>query len=257
MQLALMTSWEVQDYLERSRGIILPVGSMEQHGPIGMIGTDAICAEHIARRAGSLVNALVAPTLHYTPAQFNNEFSGTVSISSKIFAQYIESILRALGSQGFERIYILNAHGANLAPIQVAMHDVYDELGEIAPLIRIRSWWEFDQVNALRDTYYGDREGLHGTPSEIAITQSIYPDLVKQSGKQKPDIKPLDAKKIHNHAGDRHGPSLWHKQQFPSGLVGSDPFLAQREAGDALIRAAARSTADDYSEFVLTPPESY
>ena len=257
MQLALMTSREVQDYLERSQGIILPVGSMEQHGPIGMIGTDAICAEHIAHHAATLVDALVAPTLYYAPAQFNTEFSGTVSISSKIFAQYIEAILRALGSQGFERIYVLNAHGANLAPTQVAMHDIYGELGEMAPLIRIRSWWEFDQVNTLRDTYYGNREGLHGTPSEIAITQSIYPDLLKQYGEQIPDVQPLDAKKVRDHAGDRHGPSVWHKQQFPSGLVGSDSFLAQPEAGAALIQAAAKSVADDYSEFVLTPPESY
>jgi creatinine amidohydrolase len=49
MQLQLQTWEEVEAYLQTSRGIILPIGSTEQHGPIGLIGTDAICAEVIAR----------------------------------------------------------------------------------------------------------------------------------------------------------------------------------------------------------------
>ena len=54
MQLALSTWPEVEDYLEVSDGIILPVGSTEQHGPIGLIGTDALCASVIAEAAGEI-----------------------------------------------------------------------------------------------------------------------------------------------------------------------------------------------------------
>ena len=43
---------EVEAYLKRSKGIVIPIGSMEQHGPNGLIGTDAICPEVIAREAG-------------------------------------------------------------------------------------------------------------------------------------------------------------------------------------------------------------
>ena len=42
MQLQMATWPEVEAYLERSRGIILPIGSTEQHGPTGLIGTDAL-----------------------------------------------------------------------------------------------------------------------------------------------------------------------------------------------------------------------
>ncbi len=52
MLLHLSTWTEVEAYLEQSKGIILPIGSTEQHGLTGLIGTDAICAEVIARGVG-------------------------------------------------------------------------------------------------------------------------------------------------------------------------------------------------------------
>jgi creatinine amidohydrolase len=48
MLLHLATWPEVESYLKTSSGIIIPIGSTEQHGPTGLIGTDAICAEAIA-----------------------------------------------------------------------------------------------------------------------------------------------------------------------------------------------------------------
>ena len=63
MQLRLMTWQEVEAYLERSSGIIIPIGSTEQHGPNGLIGTDAICPEVIAAEVGRRGEILVAPTL--------------------------------------------------------------------------------------------------------------------------------------------------------------------------------------------------
>ncbi|NET73349.1 MAG: creatininase family protein, partial [Sphaerospermopsis sp. SIO1G2] len=52
MLLHLSTWPEVETYLQQSQGIIIPIGSTEQHGPIGLIGTDAICAEAISRGVG-------------------------------------------------------------------------------------------------------------------------------------------------------------------------------------------------------------
>ena len=52
MQLQLCTWAEVEDHLKNSTGIIVPIGSTEQHGPNGLIGTDALTAELIARGIG-------------------------------------------------------------------------------------------------------------------------------------------------------------------------------------------------------------
>ena len=48
MRLQLMSWPEVEKYLEDSEGVIVPIGATEQHGPTGLIGTDAICAETLA-----------------------------------------------------------------------------------------------------------------------------------------------------------------------------------------------------------------
>lgn len=71
MLLPLSTWPEVESYLERSKGVIIPIGSMEQHGPNGLIGTDALCAEIIARTVGEQADILVGPTITMGVAQFN------------------------------------------------------------------------------------------------------------------------------------------------------------------------------------------
>lgn len=242
MWLAHATWYEVEAYLARSNGIILPCGSTEQHGPIGLIGTDAICAELIAQRAAGIANALVAPTLAYTPAPFNTGFPGTISVSAGTFEIMVREILAELVAQGFQRIYILNGHGANLAPLNAACAALPDGTA------RLRSWWDFQTVNALRATYYGDWEGMHATPSEIAITQAEL-RVISHPAADAPPEK-LSVEYIAAHAGDRHGAPDEHRAAFPDGRVGSHSALATPEHGKRLLAAAAQAVADDYLGFV-------
>ncbi|MCA3247220.1 MAG: creatininase family protein, partial [Azospirillum sp.] len=53
MRLELLTWPKVRDYLARSKAIVVPMGSTEQHGPEGLIGTDHLCPQAIARRMGA------------------------------------------------------------------------------------------------------------------------------------------------------------------------------------------------------------
>ena len=56
----LHSSWlEIEDYLKFSNGIIIPTGSIEQHGPIGLIGTDTLCANDIATEAAKKILKLI------------------------------------------------------------------------------------------------------------------------------------------------------------------------------------------------------
>ena len=79
MQLHLSTWKEIEEYLLRSRGIIIPIGSTEQHGPNGLIGTDSICPTAIAGEASLETDILVGPALTLGPAQFNLKFPGTIA----------------------------------------------------------------------------------------------------------------------------------------------------------------------------------
>ena len=58
-----LRSWpEVESYLTRCKGVIVPLGSTEQHGPTGAIGTDALTAEAVALEVGRRSGVLVTPT---------------------------------------------------------------------------------------------------------------------------------------------------------------------------------------------------
>jgi creatinine amidohydrolase len=78
VRLQLETWQEVDAYLKRSTAIILPIGSTEQHGPNGLLGTDAICPEAVAQGLGERLEALVAPTISVGMAQHHLGFAGSI-----------------------------------------------------------------------------------------------------------------------------------------------------------------------------------
>lgn len=245
MKLEQMTWPEVAAHLARKGGILLPVGSTEQHGPMGLIGTDTLCATAIADAAAPLCGALVAPSLGLTPAPFNTGFPGTISISEPLFEALATEVLAELHRQGFAAIYVLNGHGANVAPLGRAIAQVPQAR------IRLRSWWDFAPVNALRHDLYGDWEGMHATPSEVAITMATHRQPPVPPEALLPPRK-LDAGFIRAHAGDRHGPPDDHRRDFPDGRVGSHSALARPEHGTALLDAAAQALAGDFAAFAAT-----
>ena len=234
-------SWlEVEAYLERSGTIVVPTGSTEQHGPMGLIGTDAFCAETVARLAGDKMATLVAPTLALTPAPFNTSFPGTISVQVETFKMIVADLIECLGCQGFRRIYFLNGHGANLDPIR----QVTSEAGtDNRVQFRLRSWWDFDAVNQLRSDLYRDWEGMHATPSEVAITQATHRILAPGAASEPPEK--LSEDYIRLHSGDRHGPPDEHRRAFPDGRVGSHSALATPEDGKALLEAAVAGLCED------------
>jgi len=244
MRLDHATWPEVEDYLKRNRGIILPVGSTEQHGPMGLIGTDALCAEAIAGAAAEKAIAYVAPTLCYTPAPFNAGFPGTISVSAATFSALFTEVLSGLHAQGFDRVFVLNAHGANLAPMRAVAEE------RPSGSVRIRSWWDYGPVNDLRREYYGDWEGMHATPSEVAITQALHRRVPPGDATDPP--RKLTPDEIQERAGDMHGSAETHRAEFPDGRVGSHSALARPEHGVRLLEAAADAVSVDYLDFAIS-----
>ena len=254
MRLQLATWPEIESRLGRSTGILIPLGSTEQHGPGGLIGTDALAAEGVSDRAASLDDGiLVAPVLAYAPAQFNLSFPGTVSLRAATFAQVVEDVVDSLAAGGFTAFYFLNGHGANIAPVRCACHDLHQRrvLADPPPpplRFRLKSWWEFPETDALRRRLYGAGEGMHATPSEVSITRALSPAVPE--GRETAPWSPLPAERLRDMAGDAHEDARVHRAVFPDGRVGADSSRSSAEHGEALLATAAREVAADFRRFM-------
>jgi creatinine amidohydrolase len=242
--LNLQTWEEVEAYLQQSRGAIVPIGSTEQHGPNGLIGTDAICAEVIAKGVGEAAGAMVGPTINIGNAQHHLAFAGTIAFRPTTLIAVIGDYVASLARHGFQRFYFINGHGGNIATIGAAFQEIYAaaSLRQVdAPALRcvLKNWWESSGVQAATRELFGDREGSHATPSEVSVTQWAYPDAIKRRA-----MGPAP-KRVRGFADAED-----YRRLFPDGRIASDPTLATPEHGGRLVAAAVKDIAEDYRKFL-------
>jgi creatinine amidohydrolase len=239
---------EVEARLKVSRGVIVPIGSTEQHGPNGLIGTDALCAEVVARGVGEAADALVAPTVSVGMAQHHLGFPGSMTLRPSTLIAVLRDMVQSLVRHGFERVFFINGHGGNIATVGAAFSEIYAETS-LDPAVRnapglrcrLRNWYESPKVQALSKELYGAAEGSHATPSEVALTQYAFPETIKRA-EMSPRIAPRGA--FHD--------ALDYRARFPDGRIGSDPSLATPDAGRRLYEAAVADLSEDYRAFVAS-----
>jgi creatinine amidohydrolase len=244
-----LRSWpEVEDYLTTCKGVIVPLGSTEQHGPTGAIGTDALTAEAVALEVGRRTGVLVTPAQAFGMAEHHLGFPGTISLQPSTLLALLHDVVLSLARHGFERIYVINGHGGNIATSRAAFAEAYGTAGArglpVADRLRCRlaNWFTAGPVMREARSLYGEREGHHATPSEIALTLHLEPSL---SSKQ----RPLDDPPV---AGPIHGPDDF-RRRHPDGRMGSDPFLARADHGERFLDLAATALADDLLAFLAEP----
>ncbi len=226
-----------------SRTVVVPIGSNEQHGPTGLLGTDWLCPEIIAHAAEKTdANLIVAPTFNIGMAQHHLAFAGTISLRPSTFMAAITDWVSSLSRHGFERIYFLNGHGGNVATIEATISEIYAEWSFVEDnppfILKLKNWWDLPGVNGLCNRLFPTGHGMHATPSEIAVTQAAYPERIKTA-----DYSPQIA---------LNGPirdALDYRARFPDGRIGSDPAQASPEKGQQIIDAAVPALLADITAF--------
>ncbi len=220
MELQKCTWPEVEAYLQHSQSVIIPIGSTEQHGPTGMIGTDSLCADAIAKEVANRLNLMVCPPLNYGMATHHMAFAGTITLQPDTLVRMIKDIVTSLSEHGFEEFIFINGHGGNMPSLK----RTFEQLEENC---RFYNWYMGEKTKALRAHLYGDQEGRHATPSEIALVQYLDPATIRTQ-----DLNPVCAP-----SSDYTGPKDM-RAKHPDGRIGANTSLANPEDGQKLFNAS-------------------
>lgn len=175
-----IVGFEVDDIASRYPLAIVPLGSLEFHGPHNPIGSDSIIISGIADRVAKRTNALLFPTINFSQCPAHTaHFRGTISIRPEVMTMYFADVLRNVLHLGFHRVFILNGHDGNIGPGRGAIAEVAGEANDSQLLFA--SWWEFlsgEMMKSMGMFQQANGGHGHGGPLETSAVASFRPDLI-------------------------------------------------------------------------------
>ena len=178
-----MTWPEVQDLLGRTDMVIIPVPSLEQHGPQTPIGTDFLSGVERAKLVAQKVDVLVAPIIMAGSSPYHMDFPGTITISTETLEKVYFEAVQSLIHHGFRRILFLNSHAGN----QYMTAFVADRVNQETPAIAVELTSAIEGMRPRRvvsETQF-DR---HGGVGETSGAMYLFPTLVDISKGRKADL---------------------------------------------------------------------
>lgn len=214
--------------------VLLPVGSLEQHGTEAPLGCDGIIADKVCEMAGDISGCAVLPCLYYGCSDSHRAFPGTFSLSAKTHSFLIAELIAESIRNGFERIIILSGHGGNRASSETAIQ----EFGRSIQAEYL-GFWQLAGVSAEEERLFGPT-GYHITTSEVSMVWHIL----------KKSVPGVFKGRYPSAAGDMSSlsPEKW-KELFPDGGVGGDMSRVSVEKGGILLEFIAKALADRLMNF--------
>lgn len=194
-------SWEmVGAVVKKEKRVVLPLGSIEQHGKISL-ATDAILAGKVAEEAALPLGVPVYPALPYGVAPYFTAYPGTVSLGMDTYLKVIGDILDNLYRTGHRKILLVNGHGGNSF---VAGYCQQWLTGKDDARIKFHNWWSAPRTwKRIQETEFGSSHAswMENFPwttieeNDYETTQSKIPidlDILRQ----------LSPARVRQYAGD-------------------------------------------------------
>ena len=212
--------------------VILPVASLEQHGPHLPVEVDSRLGEEIVARTGAKIAArgepvVVLPVLWTGLSEHHMSFGGTITLDFPAFSAVIEGVVRSVVRHGFKRIVLLNAHGGNENALRTIVDELTPKLG--VPLVQFTYWYPAAAAIAkILETQGGL---THACEAETSMMLAARPDLVAT------DRIPLAKSNAASHEMSG-GIYRWRSigSRSESGAMGN-PEAATAEKGERLYEA--------------------
>jgi creatinine amidohydrolase len=218
---------------------VLPIGSLEQHGPHLPVITDTASANAAAIRAARLVAdelpVLVLPGLWTGMSEHHLPFGGTISLNFTELRGVLSGVVRSLRAIGFARLLIVNGHGGNVEPLAVAARELAHDYG--LPVIACTPWYLTRK--SVADIAETAETPAHACEGETSVMMAIAADLVRtdrfeDAVRQRPDPVP-------NYDGFSR---FWaFSERAPVTGVRGDPRPATAQKGERFLDVQAEALA--------------
>jgi creatinine amidohydrolase len=173
-----MTWPEVRDLLTRTDMVLIPVPSIEQHGPQTPMGTDFYAGVERAKLIAQRTDILVAPVLMVGQSPYHMEFPGTMTLSNETLQRVYFEAAQSLIHHGFRRFLFLNSHAGN----QYMTKFVVDRINQETPAVAIELGDGVAAVSGRRGAEPTSPEkqfDRHGGVGETSVAMYLFPSLVQ------------------------------------------------------------------------------
>ncbi len=217
-----MTMPEFEEHLKKSRTVVVPLGSVEEHGPHLPLSTDTVHAYEVSRQACEKTGAFLAPPIHYGICRSTSQHPGTISISGDTLRALLKDIGRSLYQQGLRNFVFLSGHAGGTHTS--SMLEAGEFLLEGFPGIKVAS------LNILELGYKGwvpiieTQDDSHAGELETSVMMALRPEWVKGKGNREYPSFPA-------------GILVQDKKRYWPGGVWGDPTKAAKEKGTLCLGA--------------------
>jgi creatinine amidohydrolase len=258
---------DIRAYLGEKRIVMIPIASMEQHGPHLPLSTDTIQAEEVARRAGERAQVLYTPCvwMGYSPQHMygTGAGTGTITIRPQVLLDLWYDIARSLIHHGFDRLVFVNNHGSNTKIIDPLLRRIRYDTGAFVTLSKLYGERYGGLTEGIMENPPEETPGWHSSELETSEVLAHDSELVRMDRAvnqtvTRPEWFPegflkLDGAPDVEFQGYQYFAFATEHSDFTdSGIIGN-PFRGTAEKGEQVYELFADHLAAALAEFETVP----
>ena len=224
-----LTWLEARERLKEVDMVLLPVGSIEQHGSHLPLDTDAFDAEYLAQQVAAACSEpkpLVLPLISYGVSYHHDDFTGTMSITNETLSRLVYEIGMSAARNGFNKIVIINGHGGNVPSLKFAAQMINRD-AHIFVCVDTGETSDPDVLD-LAET----PNDVHAGEIETSVSLAIRPHLVKLDRAKK--YVPKFSSRYLNFSSKRSVEWYARTAKLSRNGVLGDPSKASKEKGEKM-----------------------
>lgn len=247
--LAELTWEEAAAAFERARLALLPVGSLEQHGPHLALDTDLAVAEALARRLEQDLGepALLCPAVHYGLSEHHLPFPGTITLRPDTLAGLVLDVIESLAHWGIRRVLVVNGHGGNIDALRLVSRRARRDHGSLVAAVMWARLADDEISSRVTSAVYG-----HACEVETSVAMVLAPDRVRPERIAAPGDR-RSADPLTDPPRARVDQAVWMDEWTSDGALG-DPRLASDDFGRAVVDTAHRRALEFARRFSAAAP---